>query len=291
MTERTAPQRPRPEEFTDHRAYLQAMIAYLKATRPQFSYRYFSRVAGFSSPNFLKLVAEGKRGISVASIGRFARGLGLDDAERAAFETLVLLDQAGDDDERNRYWERLRSAAELRGAARIEAAQYDAWTDWWTMPVWELMHHPDFRESPAWIGRHMHPQIARADALKALRTLEALGLAQRDEDGRLRPVQRSVTTGPRVRSLAIRNHHRAMLDLAARSLDTVPVDDRDVTSLTLSLTRERFEEVRRRVAALRRELLALSDEGAPASDAEVFQVCFQVFPLTRKGSSNQENKS
>lgn len=288
MLDPTPLKRPRPEEFTDHRAYLQAMIAYLKATRPQFSYRYFSRVAGFSSPNFLKLVAEGQRGISVASIGRFAKGLGLDEAERAAFETLVLLDQAGSDDERNRYWERLRSTADQHGAARIEAAQYDAWSDWWTMPVWELMHHPDFQESPAWIGQKLHPPITRTEASKALRTLEALGLAVRDEAGVLRPRERTVSTGPKVRSLAIRNHHRAMLDLAARSLDSIPVEDRDVTSVTLSLTRERFEEVRRRVEALRRDLLALADADPPSAAAEVYQVCFQVFPLTRKGSSQDK---
>lgn len=291
MADPTPQKRPRPEEFTDHRAYLQAMIPYLKATRPQFSYRYFSRLAGFSSPNFLKLVADGQRGLSVASIGRFAKGLGLDEAERASFETLVLLDQAGSDEERNRYWERLRAAADQHGAARIEAAQYDAWSDWWTMPVWELMHHPGFQESPAWIGRQLHPQITRTEASKALRTLEALGLAVRDEHGALRARERTVSTGPRVRSLAIRNHHRAMLDLAAQALDTIPLEDRDITSLTLSLTRERFEEVRRRVEALRRDLLALADAEPPTPDAEVHQVCFQLFPLTRKANTTTERSS
>ena len=51
------------------------MISYLKATKPQFSYRYFSRVAGFSSPNFLKLVAEGQRNLSPKSIAKFAKKL------------------------------------------------------------------------------------------------------------------------------------------------------------------------------------------------------------------------
>lgn len=283
-----APRRPRPEEFTDHRSYLQAMIAYLKATRPQFSYRYFSREAGFASPNFLKLVAEGKRGLSVASIGRFARGLGLDEAEREAFETLVLLDQAGSDEERTRYWERLRSAAQSAGAGRIEAAQYDAYVDWWTLPLWELMHAPDFREEPAWIGQQLHPRVSRSDVRKALRTLETLGLAERGEDGVLRPRERSLSTGPRVRSLAIRNHHRAMLQLAEQSLDTVPVDERDITGLTVSLTAERYDDVRRRIEALRRELLALADADPPSTTAEVYQISFLVFPLTRKASAKSE---
>ena len=56
--------RPRPEDHTDYRAYLREMVTYLKASRPQFSYRYFSRIAGFTSPNFLKLVAEGQRNLT-----------------------------------------------------------------------------------------------------------------------------------------------------------------------------------------------------------------------------------
>ena len=74
--------RPRPQDFVDYRAYLREMFDYLKVTRPQFSYRYFSRIAGFTSPNFLKLVADGERNLTPPSIPKFAKGLWLDEHER-----------------------------------------------------------------------------------------------------------------------------------------------------------------------------------------------------------------
>ena len=97
------------------------VIVHLKATRPSFSYRSFSKRAGFSSPNFLKRVAEGERSLSHDSIGRFARGLRLDDAEHAVFEALVQLNQATTDDERNRSYQRLLGLVSRDEVGQMEA--------------------------------------------------------------------------------------------------------------------------------------------------------------------------
>ena len=93
--------RPRPETFDHYAPYLRAMVVHLKDVDPKFSYRYFSRWAGFSSPNFLKLVADGQRNLTPASIPKFARGLSLSERERESFETLVLMSLARTDEERN----------------------------------------------------------------------------------------------------------------------------------------------------------------------------------------------
>src|SRR5262245_22853739 len=178
--------RPVPESFNDFRAYLRAMIEYLKSTRPQFSYRYFSRLAGFSSPNFLKLVSEGKRNISPQSIAKFARGLGLDQREQEVFETLVLLGQAETDAERNRYYARLRRRASTSAAARLEDAQFKVYSLWYALPIREMLLLPDFQEDPNWIGRRLRPQVRPSEVKTALLLLEQVGLIVRDETGILR---------------------------------------------------------------------------------------------------------
>jgi uncharacterized protein (TIGR02147 family) len=285
MRENTV-ERPAPESFDDYRAYLRAMINFLKATRPQFSYRYFSRMAGFSSPNFLKLVAEGKRNMSTRSITKFSRGLGLDPQEAEAFETLVLLSQAQTDEERNRHYQRLRRHARRHTtAARLEEAQYRVYSLWYILPIRELLLHPDFREDPTWIGRRLNPEVKAPEVRQALSLLEEVGLAVRDEQGRLRPSTTRISTGPRVRSLAVRNFHRSMLELASNALEAAPQDQRDVTALTLTLSRRQFELVRGRIAQFRRELLDLVEEeqrgeGPDVEPREVYQVGFQLFPLT-----------
>jgi uncharacterized protein (TIGR02147 family) len=263
------------------------MIAYLKKTKPQFSYRYFSRIAGFSSPNFLKLVAEGKRNLSPQSIGKFARGLGLDHKEQETFETLVLLSQAETDAERMRYFARLKRRTSGRKAARLEEAQYKVYSLWYALPIREMLLLQDFVEDPAWIGQRLRPQVRPSDVKIALELLEEVGLVVRDvETNKLMPQSPKISTGPRVRSMAVRNYHRAMLEHAAAALDQIAVEDRDVTSLTLVLTHSDYEEFRARIERFRRELLDLADEKAAQREnavGEVYQVGFQLFPLTRAG--------
>ena len=282
--------RPRPDDYSDYRAYLRAMTTYLKDTRPHFSYRYFSRIAGFSSPNFLKLVAEGQRNLTPASIPKFAKGLGLDERERESFETLVLLTHAPNDFERNRYYQRLRK--NHRGdseARRMEAAQFDVYSSWWVLPVRELLLHPDFQPDPRWIASRLRPRIKPQEAKLALELLERIGLIARDEEGRLRPSDTNISTGPRVRSLAVRNFHRAMMTLAAEALETVPIDARDITGLTLSLTPAQYQDVRARVEKFRREILDLV--GTPQDGADIYQLSFQLFPLTRRGDDAPKESS
>jgi uncharacterized protein (TIGR02147 family) len=285
--------RPNPHAFDDYRAYLRAMIGYLKSTKPQFSYRYFSRVAGFSSPNFLKLVAEGQRNLSPKSIAKFAKGLGLDQEEQETFETLVLLGQAQTDAERNRYYLRLRRQASSAAAIRLEEAQYRVYSLWYALPIREMLLLPDFQEDPAWIGRRLRPPVRASDVKQALMLLMEVGLVVRDpESGKLKPADPHISTGPRVRSLAVRNYHRAMLELASKSLDGVPLELRDITSLTVALNEAQYQEVRARIAKFRKELLEMvsevrSSEGEhrEGEKREVYQVGFQLFPITREDIS------
>lgn len=277
------PARPVPFDFDDFRAYLRAMIAFLKATQPQFSYRYFSRKAGYSSPNFLKLVADGKRNLSQDSIVRFAKALGLGVLEREAFENLVLLGQARSDEQRNRYYRRIKRRSTSDAGAQMQLDQYEVYSLWYALPIKEMLLLSDFREDEEWIGRRLNPAISGAKVRKALDLLLRVGLVERDESGALRPADVKLSTPATVPTIAVRNYHRAMLNIAAGSLDKVPVDRRNVTSLTLNLTRAQYLEVCERIEKLRAEILD-AVEDAPRDDAvtETYSVGFQAVPLTRK---------
>ena len=88
------PERPDIRRFTDYRAYLQVMVAFLRAVRPGFSFRSFARKAGFASPNYLKLVADGMRILAPESVDKCSRGLGLTKREQEVFRILVMVANA-----------------------------------------------------------------------------------------------------------------------------------------------------------------------------------------------------
>ncbi|MEW6777549.1 MAG: TIGR02147 family protein [Bdellovibrionota bacterium] len=283
---KNTPSRPVPEEFDDYHAYLRAMIAHLKGTQQGFSYRRFAQKAGYSSCNFLKLVADGKRNLSRSSIPRFAHGLGLAPKEAEAFECLVLLGLAQSDAERNDCVARLRRLRRLRTpTVQLERAQYDVYTLWCAIPIREMMFHADFQEDPGWIAARFRTPVTIAEIKKALTLLEETGLATRNGENRLYPTSATITSPPTLRSLAARNYHRSMLEKTIESLDGVPQEERSVTAITTSLTREEYESVCKDIDAVRRRLLHEIDESKHGGPREIYTIGFHVVPLTgRKGS-------
>jgi uncharacterized protein (TIGR02147 family) len=63
------------------------------------------------------------------------------------------------------------------------------------------------------------------------------------------------------------------------AIDRVPKSDRDITTLTVSTTRSCLEEIRERLTEVRQEIMEIVRKEDKAED--VYQINFQVFPLTR----------
>ncbi len=93
-------------DYLDFRSFLRDMYAFKKEQYRQFSYRSFALKAGFSSPNFLKLVMDGQRNLTNESVAKIAQGFGLKKSERDYLENLVFMNQAQRHDERDHYYQK-----------------------------------------------------------------------------------------------------------------------------------------------------------------------------------------
>ncbi|HEX5657376.1 MAG TPA: TIGR02147 family protein, partial [Polyangiales bacterium] len=81
-------------EFDDYRAFLRAHYAHKKASGRSFSLRVFSRLAGLTSSNYLKLVMDGDRNLTPEMAERFAAACGLKGDAASFFCELVGFNQA-----------------------------------------------------------------------------------------------------------------------------------------------------------------------------------------------------
>ncbi len=263
--------------YFGYRAFLRDAYADLKQRQAGFSYRWFARRAGMTSPNFLKLVIDGKRNLSAASTERFATALELSSNETAFFRELVGFGQARSAAEKNRHFERIGAYRQHRAVCALERHQFESLSHWWYPAIRELVACEGFVEDPEWIAGRLVPAITPAQARQALDLLDALGFVERDERGRLRQRTPMLSTGPEVRSLAVGNFHRQMMERAAASIDLVDRDLRDTSGVTIALSPEAFQRVKQKIVELRAELLAVSaGEDRPT---RVVQVNFQLFPL------------
>lgn len=267
-------------DYLDYRIFLGDFIAYKKSLNKIYSYRFWARSCGFSSPNFIKLVVEGKRNLSHESIGKIADGFSLDHQARDFFENLVLMNQASNLKDKDRYYRKMLAVKEYSKIARLGRESYEYFSKWYCPAIREMIGFKGLKQTYDEIAESLAPSISAKEVEKALVLLEGLGLIRKDEDGKYVRSDKAVTTGPEVQSLVVGNYHREMIRLAGESLDRFPKDERNITSLTLGIDSEKMDEIVRRIAALRADLLQMASTSK--KPGQVVQVNFQVFPLSKK---------
>lgn len=271
-------ERPDVFEYLDYRAFLRDYYAHMKGARRGFSYRYFSRRVGLGSPNHLKRVMDGDRNLTLAMARRFADAMGLAGDAVEYFVELVELGQAPTSIERSRAYARLQTFKAFRKTRRLDLAHAAYHSTWYIPAVRELAAREDFRADPKWIARRLIPAIKPSEAKDALDTLLRIGLLERDEAGRVVQSAPLVTTGPEMHAVHIADYHRAMMKHAAESIDRVPSEGRDISSVTMLVGEGGMERIKKMVQRFRRELLELAV--AEPRPTQVVQTNIQIFPLS-----------
>lgn len=260
--------------------YRQFLADYYQARKSRgFSYRRFSKAAGLSSPNYLKLVIEGKRNLTSNMAERFAGACRLGGESADYFCELVRFNQARDEGERLSAYERLNGFHRYRRAQRIELAHAAYHANWYMPAIRELVASPDFREDPDWIATRLLPAIQPREAQRAIKLLLSLGLLEREPGGALVQSTAIVSTGTQTESMHIGNYHRGMLQRAAEAIELIPAPRRDLSSLTLRVRESAVSQLKDRIARFRRELLEF--EETQLEGDQVVQLNFQLFPLTQ----------
>jgi uncharacterized protein (TIGR02147 family) len=265
-------------QYLEYRAFLRDWYRAHNSDGRSFSFRAFARRAGLKSPNYLKLVMDGERNLTPQTAELFAKGLGLEGDAASYFVDLVAFNQASSTSERNKQYARLTSFRGYRQAHKIDLAHAAYHSAWYMPAIRELAASPSAPSDPDVIAEQLLPPITRTEAQRAIETLIALGLITR-EDGRLKQVDALLSTGPEVQGLHIANYHRAMMERAAASIDLVPPEDRDISSLTMCVGEDGLRRFKARVQRFRRELLELS--ALDDDPVQVIQMNFQLFPVTK----------
>lgn len=273
-------------EFLDYRAYLRAYYEAGKEHTTAFSYRYFAKQAGYSSPSFLRHVMRGERNLSSDSIVRFAKALDLDAEEKRFFNALVEYDQAENSLERRRAFELITASRRWKLAKRLDEGFFRYLSCWYYPVIREMTARDDFVEDVHWIASQLFPPVSPSEAKDALDVLLELGLIERDEEGRLHRGEPSLSTGHEVRSMGAGNYHRQMLERAAESIDSVDRDMRDLGAMTVCISPETVPELKKRIHEFREKLLDVCDRDPEPS--VVYQFNTQLFPLSQWNDDNEE---
>jgi uncharacterized protein (TIGR02147 family) len=270
--------------YTDYRKYLQDYYHFRKDTERGYSYRAFSKAAGFTSPNFLKLVIDGDRNISSDALEKFITALHLQDQMAAYFRALVKMNQAKDDSEKSNWYGELAKLIPHAKKRTIDVEGHRYLSHWIYPTLRELVMLPDFREDPYWISRRLQWNVTPTIINQALTFLIEEGFLERDSGNRLRATDHMVMSSDEVKSLAIRNYHREMMDRAKEALEVLPLKEREFGALTFVLPHQAMEELKYKIKSFRDELHEWAIQLATNAEPDnVIQLNFQMFPQSKRG--------
>jgi uncharacterized protein (TIGR02147 family) len=166
--------------YKDYRSFLGDFYRHQKEQRTGFSFRRFTRDCAVASPNYLKLVIDGKRSLTTPILFRFAKGLGLDFFETQYFEALVHWNQAEDKAERAYYALRLKELRKNKPKSGVSLAKNKMQFEWYVPLVRLLLEGRDAASAPAHVRSQLGKDVPVEKIVEKLLTDGMLAI----EDGR-----------------------------------------------------------------------------------------------------------
>lgn len=273
--------RPNLFDYFDYRDFLQDFYHFHKKRNSAYSYRLFARKAKLGSPNYLKLVVDGKRRITDRTLYQFSRGLGLTRDEEKYFRELVMYQEVSDPDSKDQHLKALMKYQEKqRTPTPLTESRSRALGDWHHLVVRELVATKGFKEDAAWIVKRLAGKITESQAKESIELLLSLRLLKRNGEGRLEQTEPLLTSSSDVPIHLLRSLHRYYLRRALASIFSVATEKREMSGLLLSIPSSRLKEVKEEIKEFRKKLNR--KYGMDKNGDEVFFAGLYLFPLTQK---------
>jgi uncharacterized protein (TIGR02147 family) len=241
----------------------------LRVKNSHYSRRAFSKKLGISAGAISELF-NGQRNVSAKLAERIADRLELDPQERSEL--------LGPFHGNKRHSNRQDPSSYTTGGLsylQLSADQFQVIADWYHFAFLTLMRTKDFRTDVLWIAARLG--LTPALVQGAIDRLKRVGLVQ-ETNGVLNRAKASHRTSDDIVNLSVRRAHFQYLDKAREALESLSVHERDFTSLILTLSPEDLPKAKEMIRKFQDEL---SRSLETDTQSEVFQLCIQLFPLTR----------
>ena len=265
-------------EYRDYHLYLQDYYDERKRLGA-FSWREFCRNAGFSSPNFLKLVSMGQSKLSKIKACQVAKSMGLVDYEEQYFYQLVAYGNADNNEtQRAAFLEMERIALEHQ--VRVvdkEALQY---YESWKYPVIRELAPLMPGATPRDLAEECKEYVSAEEISDVLDFLVKAGFLKKEDNGAYTQTAQTIIGSKEALPIAIRAMHKEMAIMAARAVDRYSANERFFNGITLSVNQDAYNRIVEEIKACCKKVVAIANENSTFD--QVCRINFQFFPLTDK---------
>jgi uncharacterized protein (TIGR02147 family) len=271
-------------EYLDYRQYLRAVFNDKKKEKPRFSHRSLMQKLSLRAPGHMLFVMQGKRRLTEDIALRLAAYLKLNKREEAYLLCLVRYTNAMTPAEKQYSFEEMLSLRH-RASAKVSPGSYRFYEKWYHSAIRASLDVAPFSGNYEALAASLCPPITATEARQAVDLLFDLGMVKKDENGFVHPVDSSISTGDTWQSATVHNLQRKFIDLARESLDRVDKDDRDISNLTVTVSAETYDIIKKKVRDLRTQIMDMAC--AEQMPDRVLQVNVQLFPLQKKNNGGR----
>ncbi len=263
-------------DYIDFRQY---MLDYYedRKRRSAFSWREFSKITGFSSSSYMKVVCDGKSKLSRLGVERVADAMGLTGFEKEYFRAMVKFGQTEEEVAKKSAYESMLAIAKDHKVRVLQGDLFEFY-DSWRNPVIRELAPLMPGATPGEIAKKCYPEITAAEVRQSLDFLSRTGLLKKSIDGQLEQAETSVTGTPDATRLALRGMHRQMSKLATPAID-LPKEERNFSGVTMGISKDTYERIVKELDECRRKVIAIASQDKNID--QVYRLNLQLFPLTR----------
>ncbi len=271
-------------DYLDYRSFLRAAIAVEKAAGRLSGQRDVAACLGLKSPGHISWILQGKRNLMPHLLPAVARMLRLSEDESAYLALLVAHDDTKIPDERRLLMARIARLQAAR-TRHLTSGKVSYWSSWRNAVVREMVAISSFRREDAGrLGQLLEPPASPEEAHEALDLLEDLELIGRDGSGTYHRTESIVTAGENWSQEAVRDFQDSILELMRRALRQIPREERDISTVTFSVSPERLRRIRTRIREMRQEILTLVRTDPEPS--AVYHLAVGFFPASRSSGDD-----
>jgi uncharacterized protein (TIGR02147 family) len=269
-------------DYLDYRDYVADHFKHNKSHHSYFSYRYISMKTSLDPGFYVKIIQKQKH-IADKTIDILSKFFEFDPKEAEYFRILVQFNKAKKPEHEKLYFEKLQSF-KLPDAKILDWSKYDYFLKWYTIAIREEINTIPFDGDYDDLARRFVPQISAEEARETVALLEKLNLIRRKDDNKYAIVDSFVASDGSIKTFAIREFQKQMCRLGMESIDRIQKDERDISTLTISTSKKCLEVIKEKLATVRKEIVDII--GKEETVEEVYQINFQIFPLTRNSKGD-----
>jgi len=264
-------------EYDDYRMFLRDFFEAKKIESPTFSQRNFTKKAGFKAHNFCTLVINGTRNISADSIQKLIKGIGLTGKTATFFENLVCLNQSSTIQDKEYFFQKIKKSGKTAEFYQVNKDQYFFYEKWYYPVVRELMVLSDWNGDISKLSQLVRPPIHVSEAKEAVRLLLETKMVVQGSNGAY-SLNREFVTSQNVPVLIKAKARRDVLLKGIETIDTIRPSEKYAAYSTVTMSKKLYNEVRTLLNETRGKIVSMVSEDV--NPAEVYEVVFQVFPVT-----------